>query len=307
MVIGSPMRVGWLVLAGLLYCVPASYAVIIIEKGTAEPVRGYLVDANETRVIIDVLLPNGETRQRIVPRAKIEEMIQAVSPERLETLRSERPSDYRDYAEELAGKTNDPDAQRMAIRLYQIAAFLAPDKLGRSCLLGMVALARTPEEERKFRAVAFLMDVEHDRSVLRLPKNSEPETLKVTSEQKHALRGLLRALREGRVNDAVAMSKRPALREPLQLIASILTPADFTGLRPGETLPPAVLAKVLAAELSLDPPPAGAPVADVVPPPRGWSRLTDPNLSKPFPALTLEFLTEFNPRECHFRNGKWGT
>src|SRR6187200_2745770 len=85
-------------------------AVIILEKNASEPVRGYLVEANDVRVVVDVVLPNGEIRQQTFPRASIVEMIQAVSREKLETLSADRPQDYRDYAEELAGKTNDPDA-----------------------------------------------------------------------------------------------------------------------------------------------------------------------------------------------------
>jgi hypothetical protein len=283
--------------------------VIIIEKNVAEPIRGYLVDANEVRVIVDVLLPNGETRQRILPRTSIEEMIEAVSREKLESLSSDRPQDYRDYAEELAGKTNDPDAQRTAIRLYQIAAYLAPEKLGRSCLLGMVALARNSEEERKFRAAAYLLDSEHDRTVLRGSKSDRVAKEKLTDEQRTQLRGLLRALREGRARDARSFAQRPAVQESLKHITSILNPSDFSEMRNGEPLAPGQLVQVLAAELAIDPEASPAPAdpsLDGAPrPASGWSKITDPKLTRPVPVLTLELLTEFDPRQCHYRNGKW--
>jgi hypothetical protein len=292
----------------LVFHVAPCFAVIIIEKGVAEPIRGYLVDANEARVVVDVLLPNGETRQRILPRTSIEEMIEAVSQERLESLRSERPQDYRDYAEELAGKTNDPDAQRTAIRLYQIAAYLAPDKLGRSCLLGMVSLARTPDEERKFRAVAFLLDAEHDRSVLKAPKSGKAtDGSKLTDEQRQQLRVVLRALRDGRANDARTAARKPGLQEPLRHIATLLTPADFADLGQGEALPPGLMFKVLAAEVAIDP--IKTESTDEVTPrrPSGWSQVINTKAFRPVPVLSLELLTEFDPRECHFRNGKWAS
>ena len=300
-------RLAWVLFFS--FAVPCP-AVIIIEKNKkGEPIRGYLVDANEIRVVVDVLLPNGETRQRIFPRSSIDEMIQAVSAERLEALHKDRPQDYRDYAEELTVKKEDPDAQRTAIRLYQIAAYLAPEKLGRSSLLGMVALARDASEERKFRAAAYLLDSEHDRSVLRSGKPAA-DGVKLTDEQRQQLRQMLRALREGRANDARAAAKRPGLQEPLQRIASVLAASDFEDLRNGETLPPNLMFKVLAAELALDPQTADRRTGDALDesaprPPTSWSKLADPKSAAPFPVLSLELLTEFDPRQCHFRKGKW--
>lgn len=306
----SPYRQCLLFLFGFLVETAPCQAIIIIEKNVAEPIRGYLVDANDVRVIVDVLMPNGETRQRILPRSGIEEMIQAVSREKLESLHSDQPQDYRDYAEELAGKTNDPDAQRTAIRLYLIAAHLSPDKLARSCLLGMIALARNPVEERNFRAAAYLLDSEHDRTVLRSSKAVQVDGAKLSDDQRQQLRNLLRALREGRATDARTAAKRPSLQEALPGISTILAFSDFAELRNGDPLSPAVMFKVLAAELAIDSSSGDRrpsdPSDDKVPrPPSGWSKLMDPNLAAPLPVLTLELLTEFDPRQCHFRNGKW--
>lgn len=300
MTLRSLVAILWL-MSGSAPCL----AVIIIEKNVTEPIRGFLVEANEMRVVVDVLLPNGETRQRILPRTSVEEMIQAVSRERLEALQKDKPQDYRDYAEELAGKTNDPDAQRTAIRLYQIAAYLAPDKLGRSCLLGMVALARNPDESRKFRAAAYLLDPEHDRSVLRTTTTEKSDHSKLTEEQRQQLRTMLRALREGRANDARAATKKPALQEPLKSIATILVPADFSDVRQGEPLAPGLMFKVLAAELVIDPKSESLPTVSGPRVASGWSLVTDPKGARPVPVLSLELLTEFDPRECHYRNGKW--
>jgi len=46
--------------------------------------------------------------------------------------------------------------------LYLIAAYRNPQELGRSSLLGMTALARTPAEERRFRAMTYLLGDDHD-------------------------------------------------------------------------------------------------------------------------------------------------
>lgn len=299
-----------LVVAGILIPPALAEAVIVIEKGKEEPVRGYLVSADGTRVIVDVLQPDGTTRQRIIPRVGIDEVLEAVSAERLESLRRDKPQEYRDYAEELAGKTSDPDAQRTALRLYLIAAYLDPEKLGYSSLLGMVALARTPAEERTFRALAYILDRDHNPSVLKQPReNATPTTgegVKITDEQKKILRPWLRALREGRTNEARGIASRPAVQAALPTLAAVLLPADLQGLRQGETLPSPVLAKVLAAELLLDGETKPATAPPISRRKSGWAELGTPQAPGPVPTLTLEGITEFQPRECQFRAGKWG-
>jgi hypothetical protein len=171
----------------------------------------------------------------------------------------------------------------------------------------MIALARTAEEERKFRAAAYLLDREHDRSVLRATKWDQVDHGKISDEQRQQVRQLLRALRDGRATEARTLARRPAVQESLRRLATSLAPADFADLRAGEPLPPTMLAKVLAVELALDPgdrratdPPDGKETLS-----SSWSLLSDPKRSLPIPLLTLEWLTEFDPRHCHFRNGKW--
>ncbi len=141
-------NVFWFLVRGLLLlllCLPArpAAAVILYLKDQDQPIRGYYVRENEHAVVLLELLPNGSTAERSVPRTQIDDMIRSVSEERLAALRPENPDAYREYAEELAEKRKDPDAQLTGLRLYQMAAVLEPQRLGRSCLLGMVPLRAT--------------------------------------------------------------------------------------------------------------------------------------------------------------------
>ncbi len=150
-------------------------AVIVFLKGQDEPIRGYFVRENEHVVVLQQLQTDGSTQERIVSRSEIEDVIKTVDSARLEALRPENPDGYREYAEELAEKSKDPDAQVTAIRLFLIAAYLQPQRLGRSCLLGMVPLARQGTEQRHFRAMAYLLDPTHD-----------PETTDDAAADQHA-------------------------------------------------------------------------------------------------------------------------
>ena len=105
-----------------------------------------------------------------------------MSEERLAELVRSNPDAYREYAEELAEKRKDPDAQQTSIRLFQMAAVLDPQRLGRSCLLGMVPLARDAAEQRRFRAMAYLLDPDHDPALLQASEQTAARSSRTRRE-----------------------------------------------------------------------------------------------------------------------------
>ena len=131
-------------------CVQTAEAVVVLPKGSDRPVMGYLVRQDERNVVVRQEQAGGKSRETVFARSEIEELIVTVSPDRLAELDPARPELYREYAEELAEKQRDPEARDAAIRLYAIAAVRGDEKLRHSALLGLVSLARSPEEERLF-------------------------------------------------------------------------------------------------------------------------------------------------------------
>jgi len=157
----------------LSLCARVALAVVVLPKGASAPVMGYLLRHDERIVVVRQPLADGKSRElRFSPR-EIDELIITVSPERLEVLDPARSAAYLEYAEELAEKRRDPEARDAAIRLYAICAARGDDRLRHSALLGLIALARSPEEERRFRAAAYLFDAEHDESVLVAPSGAK--------------------------------------------------------------------------------------------------------------------------------------
>ncbi|MBW3595801.1 MAG: hypothetical protein KY475_00840 [Planctomycetes bacterium] len=284
----------WLIAACVLLATCASaQAVTIFERGKTEPTRGRLVRETALHVTIDEVLPDGRTRERVIPRTVIEDMIDPVSAERLKSLSPDNPQAYRNYAEELAEKRIDPDARAAAIRLYLIAAHLAPEDLARSCLLGMTALARTPAEERKFRAMAYLYDPDHDRRLLREAAASEAPA--APSEARDGLVRALQLRRQGNRRAAILNVERTAVKEELSKHADVLTYEEFA--QPG--LPDELLSKIVGLELALESGEAASAGSS------RWSQLIVADQTAPIPSLTLETLTEFDPRRTLYRNGKW--
>ncbi len=217
---------GLLVLLLCLTARPAT-AVILYLKDQDQPIRGYYVRENEHAVVLLELLPNGSTAERTVPRAQIDDMIRSVSEERLAALSPEKPDAYREYAEELAEKRKDPDAQVAGLRLFQMAAVLEPQRLGRSCLLGMVPLARDTAELRRFRAMAYLLDPDHDPALLSVSERAATRSSDLDEKQAEFLLKSLRALRQGKRKEALMQARRCKLKERLPLLTDTITYEEF--------------------------------------------------------------------------------
>ena len=246
--------------------------------------------------------------------AEIDRPLVAVCPDRLGRLHPDDPDAYRDYAEELVARRHDPEARQTGLRLYLIAAWLEPERLGRTCLLGMLALARDSAEERRFRAMAYLLDPHGDRSVLKhAPAAGSPDRssdnagrrsagLARTNSDDAGRQGLLRAIqamRRCQHRVALQIADRPSVQEALAPFAHLLCLDQFRGIR-GE-VPPKMLRKLLMIEWELTR--GGDPTAGDEDPHTCWSQLAHQrDTVRP---LALETLTEFNPRECVYRDGRW--
>jgi hypothetical protein len=281
--------------------------VVVLLKGNATPVMGFLVSQDEANVVVREPLADGGHRDRAFRRSEIEQLIITVSPERLTALDPDDPRGYHNYAEELTEKRQDPEARQTAIRLYQVAASLDASQLGRSSLLGMIELARTADEERRFRACAYLLDPAHDAGVLREP-DAVPAAAQVanrTESYADFARALV-ALRQGRTDVARRLFELPRVERQLGQFAGVLSQEELGEALRAESLSPAQLYKVVLLELAITPA-AGETATAKTPaaPPTSWREGLKRGGRKPLRAVSLETLTEFDPSECLFRDGRW--
>lgn len=277
-------------------------AIVIYKKGSSKPIAGPVVRQNGNEVVVREETATG-VRDVIVPRSEIEDLIETVSPERLAELDPSRPQEYREYAEELAEKKLDPEARQMAVRLFQIAAWLDPAKTGHGALLGLVAIARPGEEEARYRAAAYLFDPRHNKALL--GQDSAPvKAAKDADPVKTLLEGL-RQLRRGRDQQARAALAAPAVTEELAAYPAILTREEFLAASTARELSDEQLRKVLELELTLDSRlGAGADTLAETTLTSWTDAIRTGNLS-PLPSLQFDKLTGFDPRESVFRQGKW--
>ncbi len=299
------LLLGWL-LVGLL--AGPVYGVIIFTKNSPQPIAAYLVAEAPDKITIRQPLPGGKFRERVLLRSQIEDLIVTVSPKRLGELRPDVPKGYRDYAEELAEKRRDPDARRAAMRLYLIAAHLAPGQLGRSSLMGMADLAETPDDEKKFRAMAYLLDPGHDRQLLKQPDRTVKLPAAAAPQSQQAVMAALRLLRQGHYDRALQQGF--LVKDAFEGFGQHVTYGEFAEVcrrRPPSGIPEDLLRRILELELGVA---DAANVLGAADPaqkasPKSWSRILTLGGDRPVPSLSLETITEFDPRKCLFRNGRW--
>jgi hypothetical protein len=149
-----------------LFC-STSLAFGILIETKAGKVGGFLVSDDGTNLRIGIPTPDGQEKISDYPRADVK-VLHQLDVKRLEGLSRANPKAYRDYADELARVEGDPEARYVALRLYLIAAYLAPEELGCSSLLRMSALASSQAEARKFRALAYLLDPRASPDILKV-------------------------------------------------------------------------------------------------------------------------------------------
>jgi hypothetical protein len=189
---------------------PVPARAVILELNAGPRVSGFLVREDEREIVIRRVLDGREVEQAY-PKADVALILRAVDPERLATLRPDQPRAYRDYAEELAEKREDPEARELALRLFHVAAVLDPEGLGRGSLLGMSTLADSPEQERRYRALAYLIDPKHDRGVLQPVASSGSRARSELGRR--AFASALQAYRTQQTARAASLAGEPGVKE----------------------------------------------------------------------------------------------
>jgi hypothetical protein len=302
------LRIANFALVGLLASatlvpVHSAFAVVVYKKGSSKLVAGHLVRQNGHEVVVRDESSSG-LKEIVIPRSEIDVLIETVSAERLAALDPSRPQEYREYAEELAEKKLDPEARQMAVRLFQIAAWLDPAKTGRGALLGLVSVARPGEEEARFRAAAYLFDPRHDKALL---GQTSPTAGKARQED-DPVQGLLEALRQlrrGHGQQARAAIAPLAVSDELEAHQAILSREEFQAASSAKELSDEQLRKVLELELALDSQLSGRSEERAQTTLASWNDAVRAGNLAPIPPLQFDRLTPFDPRECVYRQGKW--
>ncbi|MEO2008452.1 MAG: hypothetical protein ABGX22_07145 [Pirellulaceae bacterium] len=282
--------------------------VTIVLKGSDKPIYGFVVKEEPTQILVRQVTLSGS---RVVPiqRKDIEFINQPYDVDRLVTLSPDQPDAYRRYAEELVEQKVDPEARELATRLFLLAAYWDGERLGRSCLLGLSDLATTASQKERCRALAYLMDTEHDRSLLEDVVEERPQVEEPESNQKTALRTLVVALERGRVRQAQGIAKRSSPQALLASYQQFLTPEELElALATPENgeFSKVLRTRLLRLRYELIAQDLGSRKRLESRPTRKWHiALLNPDNQEPVRSLTLEGITPYDPQQCLYRDGEW--
>ncbi|HEV7281011.1 MAG TPA: hypothetical protein VGN57_12475 [Pirellulaceae bacterium] len=267
--------------------------------GEDEPVYGYLISSDASTVVLDVPQADGRRSRTTFLRDRVEDLVVTVDPERLAGLSPDDPLGYLQYAEELSIKKQDPEARDAARRLFLIAGSLVPQVHGRQAALGLANVAAGAEEARKARTLASLADPSGPAAE---PVVARPPAARIDAGRARVLVAGIQAYRRGEVATA-----RRAFddAENARLLASLDPPVPMDLLKPSlaerEFRPDhRVLAALVPLERSLrvEGSLAGSRKSAGDDPFSAENRL-------PVAWPTWKNVTDFDPAETVFRDGKW--
>ncbi len=293
--------------------VPSTAGAIIIELKPGVRVSGFFVsDDGKTLVIANG--PGTDAKRTAYNRSKDNiKIIHQLDRERLGQLTPADARAYCDYAAVLAIEKDDPEARHTARRLFFIAAHLKPQQFGPVALRGMSALARTPQEARKCLALAVLLDPKGDVNAL---KGDAVKPARLSKEQAALAPDFLKALKYYRTGDtrlAKDYATRQGMEKMFDLVPGMMDQKAFlqrcvdAGKGDHQTFPDDAMRIVIQAELWVIEQQASDKVGDKKKVREtNWSAILQARQVSPVLPLSLETLTtDFNPRNCYYRNGKW--
>jgi hypothetical protein len=170
----------------------------------------------------------------------------------------------------------------------------------------MTALARNPLEERRMRAMSYLLDPAHDASVLKSGASAGASGTASDGDTagRESLLTMVRTLRKGQGAVARRLAERDEAEAAFLAHGRGLTQKEFIAICRKTQVPPEDLARLIRLELAL----SGAPPADDKPKTdkrSSWTESIAVGDTKPAKPLSLETLTEFDPTQSVYRDGRW--
>lgn len=300
----------WLTLFCLPMLSPAGCLgdVVYLQDGTI--LFGRVLEQQPETVIFDQRIDAGTTdyRRKIIRRSDITAIVTNIDPVRLEETDPGNPASYRDLAEELLPQHRDPEARDLAIRLFLLAAKYGDAELRPGCFSGLIALARSPEEEKRFRALAFV----HlgDRARWHVPESRstrQAEDTAVSKQQQEQLLDAITLLRRGQRQEAAIRIGQEWARNAIAPFDDICSWQELQQWCSEPELKTEWLARVLELEIALGNPARHSNPADH----RGssstdWSQLAAQSKGGLAP-VDFSNVAEFDLDQNVFHAGKWTT
>ena len=283
---------------------PQARADVVYRRGLPSPLVGQVTQNDAEGIVVKFDMPQQGVTQILIPRDEVVEHIVTVSASRLEALNDGDWAQYRDYAEELAAYRVDPQAHQLAIRLYLIVAYYANDNLRSGAFRALIEIARSAEEEKRFRTLAFQVMGNKASHLLAPPKGITPIQLPDESAQQELLQ-CIRLVRQGAGEQALDLADSPAVQAAFESISNVMTFRDFRDAAYDRKISQDRLKQLVQLELALLGGAQRRNVAQPISTSPDWGRLVAEDSRQPFVPVEWANATEFDPRNSRYQKGTW--
>lgn len=283
-------------------CTRCTIADAIVLQGQTEPVIGRILTQTEQGIRIETQGPSGSPSVVEIPVEKILLILPAEDPKVLEKLEPGRWADYRDVADDLAARKQDPDAITTAMRLLLIVAYHGEGQQREGALSSLIALARNSQEQRELEAIA----VRYGNRPAPAPDTPRIllTTQGATDAERNELLASVRAIRRGEAEEARRRLASSGLNAAYEKLGAPLPWSRLESYARNRPTSPNALSELASLEAIL----LGAvPATSRTAPSKDgevWEQIT----RGPLPAwhdVDWVDVLSFDPRNCLFREGKW--
>ncbi len=282
-----------------LFVAPASnsYGDVVFIDGQP-PIYGLFISEIAGVIEFEKLDESANGQQTItIPRSQVARLVRTIDSTLLSQLSPDHPARYRDFAEVVGSYASDPFAQSLARRLYLLSAYWGRGEVRSSGFRGMIGLAKRPERTR-IQAFAFQLDSNFDRSWFDQVdfKSRNEGRQQIGSDRQHAsqLFECVRLIRNQRYEEAgKLLNSLEKTGAPNRASARLMAILKQVQIARRASL--AELSLIIQAEVDWITAEENQP---------DWNKLVRDK--KPdFRILSFETVSEFDPKKCVFRRGRW--
>jgi hypothetical protein len=277
---------------------------VIYRKSAAEPLAGWIQSETDNELVLRPFSEAKETDRIRVAKADIELRIPAFDRQRLEGLVPSNPASYRDYAEELAARSLDPESRELAVRLYLIVANLDSGSLRESSLRALYTIARSANEKNRFRALAESFGISISELAPRAGRAEEsaPEGMWDDPTRLKAIE-LMRLFRRSQIGPAKTLMGDTRLAKAWS--ANIKNPSwsNLELIKGDEQITAEGLQRMIQIQFELEREQTTTEAKRVSA--TSWNRLIEQGEIKPVVMVNLQNVCEFDPRDAVYRDGAW--
>jgi hypothetical protein len=265
--------------------------------GEKDPIYG-IVESSDANTIRFRQTRDGKKYESVsFDRKSIESVVTNFDALRLAALLPEDWRPWCEYSEELISQKQDPVAHNLAMRLLVIVVGNSSDANQRDAALSdLISLARNADELKRLTQLRYL-----ETGVRPAVQTEAPTTNLKGSNERDAAIELVRAIRNGK--DVSELTLDAKLKQTVDSYADVCSWQELVQISKSNRIGEQQLRQLVALEFRLrsDETAIASQEARKVP----WHLLASRTEKSLLSFPTIGNVTEFNPNETRFVDGKW--